>query len=388
MLFFSEPNLSDDFYRFYWDGLLSSNGINPFAFLPSEIVAKTDITIAGIDQELFGQLNSPEYYTIYPPWCQFVFMISAFISQGNIYYGILVMRIFAVLAELGSMLLLLDLLPRFGISKQVAILYFFNPMVIVELTGNLHYEVFMIFFTLLSIYFLKKEKLLLSAGCLALAVASKMLPLIFLPLFFRKLGLRISMRYYLFVGIFTVLAFLPLLGSAFLSGLSSSVSLYFQKFEFNASIYYLIREVGFWVVGWNIIGLAGKWLAFSVFVLIILLSLFYDRRANNLPGILVWPLMIYLSMATIVHPWYVTPLIAFCLFSNYRFPILWSLLALLSYEGYSASGFEENTIFLWIEYLGVFGWMIYELIREKNLIMLNYSPAEQFPMEGMKREDY
>jgi alpha-1,6-mannosyltransferase len=387
VLFFSFPNLSDDYFRFFWDGLLASHGVNPFAYLPSEIVERSDLMIPGIDRLLYERLNSPDYYTIYPPWCQFVFMVSAMVSKGNLYVGVLIMRLFALAAEIGTMLLLYRLLPSFNKNLNAGLLYIFNPLVILELTGNLHYEVFMIFFTLLAVYLLKQKKVLLSAFVFALAIAAKLLPLILMPYFLRKLGWKRAVKYYVWVGIFTVLIFLPLLGSALFGGLSSSLSLYFQKFEFNASIYYLIREVGYWMVGWNIIQIAGKWLAVLVFVLVVLLSLFYNKAENTLLGMFVWPLLIYLALATIVHPWYITPLVAFCVFSNYRFPIVWSFFVFLSYEGYSSAGFEENMFLLWVEYLCVYAWMVYELRRERNLIKLDFSMRSLISEDVEQRDE-
>ncbi len=68
LLLFSVPNLSDDVYRFIWDGRLSANGINPFSHLPTEIMQMLPVT--GITEELFAQLNSQGHYTIYPPVMQ------------------------------------------------------------------------------------------------------------------------------------------------------------------------------------------------------------------------------------------------------------------------------------------------------------------------------
>ncbi len=64
LLLFSLPNLSEDVYRFIWDGRLAANGINPFSYLPSEIMQMpaTD----GITNELYLRLNSVDQYTIYP----------------------------------------------------------------------------------------------------------------------------------------------------------------------------------------------------------------------------------------------------------------------------------------------------------------------------------
>jgi hypothetical protein len=157
--------------------------------------------------------------------------------------------------------------------------------------------------------------------------------------------------------------FIPLLNEFFFRGMFSSVSLYFQKFEFNASVYYLIREIGFWLTGYNIIGIAGIGLAVCTFIIILALAMMENVGQCNLPGIFIWPLFIYLALATTVHPWYITPIIAFSVFSKFRFAVLWSFLILWSYEGYSATGFAENMLFVCVEYLFLLGMVIYELKR-------------------------
>lgn len=72
LLLASFPNLSDDIYRFVWDGKLIDAGINPFTYLPSHYI-ENNISVDGLTSELYGKLNSPNYFTIYPPFAQFLF---------------------------------------------------------------------------------------------------------------------------------------------------------------------------------------------------------------------------------------------------------------------------------------------------------------------------
>jgi alpha-1,6-mannosyltransferase len=77
-----------------------------------------------------------------------------------------------------------------------------------------------------------------------------------------------------------------------------------------------------------------------------------------------WPLFIYLALASIVHPWYIIPLVAFSVFSHYRFPVVWSFAAFFSYAGYNAYGFEHPYLIYALEYILVFGVAVYELKRK------------------------
>jgi len=84
LLVFVMPNLSDDIYRFVWDGRLIINGISPFAELPKHYI-ENNLNLAGIDQNLYNQLNSSGYFTVYPPVPQSVFAWANFIFPKNIW---------------------------------------------------------------------------------------------------------------------------------------------------------------------------------------------------------------------------------------------------------------------------------------------------------------
>ena len=75
VLMFSFPKLSDDIFRFVWDGRLWLAGHNPFDHLPTWYMEQ-GLAIKGLSPTLFEQLNSPEYYTIYPPLAQLTFTIA------------------------------------------------------------------------------------------------------------------------------------------------------------------------------------------------------------------------------------------------------------------------------------------------------------------------
>ena len=88
-----------DYFRFIWDGKLFVNGFNPYLYLPSEIL-NTDIAkTAGLTQELYDGLNSPKYYTVYPPINQLIFSLGGFFSKFGMLSGIIAIRIPILIAE-------------------------------------------------------------------------------------------------------------------------------------------------------------------------------------------------------------------------------------------------------------------------------------------------
>jgi len=362
-LLFSLPNLSDDIFRFIWDGRLLGQGINPFSQLPSDYQSQ-GFPVQGLDQELFSRLNSPDYFTIYPPIHQLLFWLSAIIFPDSILGSSMLIRSFIILAELGNLILIKKLLERLELPARNILLYAWNPLVILELTGNLHFEGIMIFFLLLGIYFFYKNQWLKAALPVGLAISTKLIPLIFLPLLIMRLGAVRSPKFLVLVGFTVTVLFLPLLNAELISGMSQSLSLYFQKFEFNASIYYLVREGGYWVKGYNIIETSGKYMALATFLGIVAFTIWQKNKSFSILQSGLWVMFIYLIFATTVHPWYISTLVAFSLFSQFRFPIIWSLVIFLTYSGYSLEGYSENPWVISIEYIITFGYLGYELYRQ------------------------
>ena len=354
ILLFSIPALSDDFYRFIWDGRLLANGINPYTILPADFINSIDYQNNVENNLIFSRLNSPNYYTVYPPLNQLIFATSATLSKGNLFGNVIALRIFILLAEIS----LLFMLIKNKYSDKFN-LYSFNPLIIIELTGNLHFEGVVMCFLVLALFMGVKDRksLVFSSFLFACAVCVKMLPLIFIPLIIKQLGWKKGIFYASMVGVFTALFFLPFLDQMLIEKLFSSVNLYFQKFEFNASIYYLIRAVGFKIFGYNIIGTAGKIMAFLTFSGV----LFISWKSKNLFVGALAILTLYFAMATTVHPWYVTNLLVIAIFTTFRYPIVWSYTIFLSYATYQTNFYQENLWLVTLEYLLVLGMMIYEL---------------------------
>jgi len=362
-LMFMTPNLTDDYFRYIWDGLLFTHGYNPYLIMPSEFIHSPH-TVTSITSSLYAGLNSPDYYTIYPPVCQFIFGLSAVLAGGNIVGNIIIIRLVIILAEFGVIFLSHRLASKLSVSPQLIALYAFNPLVIIELTGNLHLEAVMLLFLVLAIYLLVLGKQVYAAVSFGLAVGVKLLPLIFLPLLIKRLGLAKSMIFYIIVGATFVVIFLPFYNVELIPNFVSSLRLYFQTFEFNASLYYLLRWIGYQITGYNIIAIVGIALAIVAFLFIIIIAV-REKTVTWLSlfqGMLMC-LTTYLLLATTVHPWYITSLILITLFTRYRYPILWSIATILSYAAYRTVPYSENLWFVAVEYVVVLSYMGYEMFR-------------------------
>lgn len=371
LLLFSIPNLSDDYARFLWDGHLTVAGIHPFAHSPAYFI-ENQIFPKGITPELFGKLNSPGYFTVYPTVCQAVFALAAWLFPANGMGGVFVMKLFLLVCEIGTIQLLWRHAEQ---SSFAALAYSLNPLILLEICGNGHFEGAMIFFLLAGLVALQRGKIANGALWWSLATTSKMLPIMFLPIVWRWLGWRKGLVFNAIFAIGCLILFLPIL--AVLPNMLESLDLYFRKFQFNASIYYLVREVGFSKIGWDIGAYSGP--ALGVLTVLGVLIIAWrtksflsselpdpenrDKLSGSLSTSLLFALFLYLSFSATVQPWYLTVPLALSLLTHWRFAVVWSGLAALSYSHYQGGGMQENYGLICLEYALLWGFFFWEVRR-------------------------
>ena len=360
LLLFSVPNLSDDVYRFIWDGRLAANGINPFSYLPTEIMQMPPIT--GITKELFSLLNSQGHYTIYPPVLQGIFWLAAKLFPVNVFAAIVFLKCIIVLFEVSTFLLLVQLLKKLSLSKHLSLLYILNPLVITELTGNVHFDGVMIFFVLLAFLFLLKNNWQGSAISLGMGVATKLLPVLFLPFLVNRLGWKKGSLYSLIAVVTTLILFAFIFDVATVKHLLNSIDLFIRKFEFNASVYYVVRYIGTLIKGYNIIAVAGPFLILLSVLIIFIISF----RNKNIGWQIFFNKALFIIttwflFSTTVHPWYICLPVALAVFTPFRYAIIWSFTAILSYAAYQSNPVHENLWLVGVGYIFMVGYAWWEL---------------------------
>ena len=371
------PNLSQDFYRFIWDGRLLMQGISPYLYTPEFIVSQSEIVVAQSNDLVagMGSLNA-SHYSNYPPLNQLFFGIGSLFGGSSILGSAVAMRLLIILADIATLLFAKKILDHLKLPIKKLWWFYLNPFIILELTGNLHFEGVMIFFIVASFYTLLKSKWLLSAILFGCAISLKLIPLLLLPVFFwwfvKREQFAASFKrltfYYLVVAVTVLLTFLPFYDAQLVSNFSDTIALWFQKFEFNASIYYIIRWIGYETIGWNIIADVGKILPLIVLSTVALISLVKKRESlTKLATGMLFALFVYLLLSTTVHPWYVATPLILSVFTRYLFPIVWSALIFLSYSAYGEAGYYENLWLVATEYVLVIAVCIYELRFTKHL---------------------
>ncbi|WP_297794018.1 polyprenol phosphomannose-dependent alpha 1,6 mannosyltransferase MptB [uncultured Eudoraea sp.] len=370
----AEPNLSQDFYRFIWDGELVLAGINPYLQTPDMIMESGEILLANA-QELHNGMGSlsARNYSNYPPLNQFLFAIAAFLGGKSIMGSVIAMRSIIILADIGVYYFGKKLLRFVNRSPHLIFWYFLNPLVVIELTGNLHFEGVMLFFFIWGLCLLSANKWLFAAVAFAFSISIKLIPLMFLPLFSSHFGFIKSLKFYIILGLTLLIGVVPFYSPLFLTNYTDTIALWFSNFEFNAGLYNLIKEiaVNLDVKPWELIKIYGKVVPYIVISFVLLLTFIRkNKKLTVLINSMFWVMTLYYFLSSTVHPWYIVFLLGLSVFTDYRFPIIWSLVIILSYYAYSNPEFEENLGILLIEYIIVFVFMIYEIFRLKGLKLL------------------
>ncbi len=380
------PNLSDDYYRFYWDGMMSNKGTNPYELTPNQFNRERGKELNIELKRAYFLMNSQNYYSVYPPISQFFFKASTFLSKGSLSGTIFFLKLFLFLFDIGLIIILIQFLRKLMMPVSLAQIYALNPLVIIELTGNLHFEGVMLTFLFAGIFYLWKNRILLASLSLGLSIGIKIIPLLILPLFLPFIGIKKSLKLYLGVFITVCLFSAPYVSIPVFQHFSESINLYFQTFEFNASIYYLAKEVSIRLLGYKST-LVGIILPLTTLVGIVTLSAYLWKSKPLLKqSRLDVPLFMkysaisiasYYLLSSTVHPWYVINVLIFSVFAYSRAFVAWSLLVFLSYFAYSqyVIDYSPNNDFntywpyyflLIIQYLFVLFIFIFDLSHKKR----------------------
>jgi hypothetical protein len=216
-----EPALSDDVYRYVWDGRVQIQGIHPYRYAPD------DPALEALRDDVWPEINHPELRTIYPPLAQGLFAGLAALGAGPVGF-----KLAAGLLDFGVVLALIPIMRRLRLPLARVVLYAWNPLAVMETAGSGHYEPLGVVAVLLAVLWMVTNRPGRSAGALAAAIHAKILPVFLLPGYLRRWRLR---EVAVFVAVLVALALpLALTGPAVGSGLFD----YAERWERNSFFFY------------------------------------------------------------------------------------------------------------------------------------------------------
>ena len=313
----TSPSLSDDVYRYLWDGHLLHQGISPYAEPVNS--PKLDAHSTPLRQNV----NNAEMASPYLPMAQAYFWFIEWIAPQQVK----AYQLAATLFDLLTGLMILQLLLRLKLNPSAVLIYLWNPLVIVEFAHSAHVDAWMVFFSMLAIYAaLNFSKEHLAAPVLfALATLTKGAPALFSPIFFGRWRLS-GIVFYLFItGL--PLAFVGLTTGWGLGqemdgrGLFGAMRIYAQYWKFNASP---IFELAATCPAGNH-EIANGMARILTGLIILIAAAWSARKAwrlgqldpDSIKGgrvlvrLCLLPVGLYLLLSPTVHPWYVTWVLPF-----------------------------------------------------------------------------
>jgi len=278
------PGADDDIHRYVWDGHLQRLGYSPYLVLPSDPVVKE------LHTPETRNLNNPDLPSPYPAGAQLFFRAVTSIQESTF-----ALKVAFVVCEFAIVFVLLDVLRRNRQGAHLVLAFAWNPLLAIEVAGSGHIDIVGALFVLVSAAALLRRWRATAAVALGLAIAVKFLPVVLLPLYWKRVRIRDAALAAAVVGILYV----PFVTDGrFPDG---SLGTYVQTFRFNGPVFAALDHF------------APPQLLAGLAVLVGFVTAAWLRPAASewSPDVYAWPMAASLLCAPVVFPWYLLALLPF-----------------------------------------------------------------------------
>jgi len=298
------PGSDDDIHRYLWDGRVQRLGYNPYIAVPS------DPDLAGLHTPETRTLNNPDLPSPYPAGAELFFR-----AVTAIHESIFALKVAFVLCDLAIVLVLLDILSRSGQGAHWVLAYAWNPLLVIEVAGSGHIDIVGVLLLLLSFAALERRWRTVAALAFGLAVAVKFLPIVLLPLYWRRVRMRDAALAAAVVG----LLYVPFLNHGRIP--IGSLGTYVQSFRFNDPVFATLERV------------AAPQLAIGLAVLVGFLTAIRLRSKATAwsSDAFAWPMAASLLCGPVVYPWYLLWLLPFLRSASTLPIIIWTVSIIPTY---------------------------------------------------------
>jgi len=298
------PGADDDIHRYVWDGRLQRLGYNPYIVVPSDPAAQ------GLHIPETRSLNNPDLASPYPPGAQLFFRAVTAIQEST-----LALKVAFVVCEFAIVFVLLDILRCTRQAAHLVLAFAWNPLLAIEVAGSGHIDIVGALLLTVSAAALVRRWRATAAVGLGLAIAVKLLPVVLLPLYWRRVRIRDAALAAAVVG----LLYVPFLNHGRIP--IGSLGTYVQSFRFNGPVFAALDQV------------APPQLLAGLAVLVGLLTATWLRRAAPewSPDLFAWPMAASLLCAPVVFPWYLLGLLPFLMSASTLLILIWTVSIILTY---------------------------------------------------------
>ncbi|TVR84058.1 MAG: DUF2029 domain-containing protein [Saprospirales bacterium] len=374
------PSLSDEMYRYVWDGQVSLSLENPYAKTPTEWM-QSDHKPYFLDTTLYVHLNSPDHYTVYPPLTQLVFGTGVLAARGDTAGSAFWTKAIIVVIEMSLLFVIVPLLRRLGKDPGMVAIYAFNPLVLIEISGNMRLEGLAVVFLASALMYYQGNRGIRSGLMMGLSAGIKLVPMIMIPILATAKNFKQKITFVLAALFSLLIVFFPLLFKGAWRNYLEALGSHISSSEFNSPIFFLIKSIIEWNTGNQSPAMSGI-LSLSIFGVIYLsfIGLVVKKRLEKKKMIeaLIVITSLFFLFQTAVHPWYIIPLVLLSSLTGWRYPLIWSGLIFLSYHAYTTEPFVEN---LWLTILIYSGVLIsaWHFDRKKiSELFTNHTESEEY----------
>ena len=224
---FFQPYLSDDIYRYIWDGRVQAAGINPYRYIPAEE------PLAELrDEKIYPHINRRETVrTIYPPIAQATFLLVTRISESVTW-----MKAAMIGFEAVTIWAIIQLLSSFGFARQRVLIYAWHPLAIWEFAGSGHADALAIAFIALALLARRKRSETLTGVLIACATCVKLFPVVLFPALYTRRSWKMPLAFVVTV----LIAYLPYLNVGPMKVLGSLPAYSSERGLLNGDQYFLL----------------------------------------------------------------------------------------------------------------------------------------------------
>lgn len=348
---FTIPVLSDDFYRFLWDGFLTSQGNSPFAYTPLDWMIKNGFSQTNL-LEIYEKLNSKNYYSVYPMTLQLLFAIPWILGLDQLFHQVVCLQLVLFIFDICNLILV----KKKSQDPHMYWIFVGNPLLILDSASQIHFEGMILFLLIIILIQLKERKFFISAIVFSILTQTKINFLFLTPGFAKNKTKREQIH----LAWIILLSILFLFFTVFLNvsaQLESGVGLFFHSFRFNSlveQIFYLL------LFPFPTLRYLSGSLALMVGAMVYLWTLYWYDIPNEI--CLLLGMLFLLLFSPVLHSWYFIPFVGVSFYLGYHvsFSILLSIFALLSYLLYSFTSptFAIALGLMELFIIGVYIWKI------------------------------
>lgn len=298
------PGTDDDIHRYVWDGRLQRLGYNPYLVIPS------DPAVSELHTTQTRNLNNPDLPSPYPPGAQLFFRAITSLQESTF-----ALKVAFVVCDFVIIFVLLDLLRLNQQGSHLVLAFAWNPLLAIEVAGSGHIDIVGAVFLVVSAAALVRRWRTIAALAFGLAVAIKFLPIVLLPLYWKRIRIRDAAPATAVVA----LLYLPFLTHG--RNATGSLVTYVQTFRFNGPVFAALAHVA---PPQLLAGLA-------LFVGLGTATRLRSTEPEGLPHTFAWSMAASLFFAPVVFPWYLLWLLPFLTSGRTVVLSLWTISIIPTY---------------------------------------------------------